>query len=117
MGDVTMAELEAVAGRHSTRQASEVSADWRAIVREAREQEVIVTNSNLPEAVVMSAERYVELQEAARANDPLRRLREEFHSELAVLRAPDAGDQLRDVFAASPNDIADAAGSASHDDE
>ena len=117
MADLTIADLEAVAGRHSTRPASEVKANWREIVQEAREREVIVTNSNRPEAVVMSAERYVELQEAARANDPLRRLREEFDRELAVLRTPGAADQLRDVFAASPGDIADAAGRASHDEE
>ena len=117
MANLTMAELEAIAGKHPTRPASEVKANWRAIVDAAREQEVIVTNYNRPEAVVMSAERYASLQEAARANDPLRRLREEFERELAVLRAPGADDKLREVFEATPQEIADAANAASHNDK
>jgi prevent-host-death family protein len=116
MSELTMSQLEAIAGAHSTRQASEVKSNWRTIVQEAREKEVIVTNYNRPEAVVMSAERYVELQAAARANDPLHRLREEFDRQLAVLRAPGAGDKLRKVFAASPQEIADAANAASDDE-
>jgi hypothetical protein len=55
-------------------------------------------------------------QTAARANDPLRRLRLEFDRELAVLRSADAADRLREVFASSPKDIADAANAASDDD-
>lgn len=117
MGDLTMTELEAIAGEHSTRQASEVKSNWRGIVKEAREREVIVTNYNRPEAVVMSAERYAELQAAARANDPLRRLREDFDRQLAVLRTAGAAEKLREIFAASPVEIADAANAASHDDE
>src|SRR5438045_6858078 len=104
MSDRTMSQVQAIAGRHSTRQASEVKSNWRMIVKEAREQEVIVTNYNRPEVVVMSAERYVQLQAAVRANDPLRRLREEFERELAALRAPGAGDKLREIFAANPQD-------------
>ena len=113
MADLTMSQLEEIAGRHSTRQASEVKANWRAIVQQARDQEVIVTNYNRPEAVVMSAERYAQLQAAARANDPLRRLREEFDRQLAALRMPGADDKLREAFAASPEEIADAANAAS----
>jgi prevent-host-death family protein len=109
MADLTLPQLEAIAGEHSTRQASEVKANWRSIVEEAREKEVIVTSYNRPEAVVMSASRYAELQAAARANDPLRRLHDEFDRELAALRAPDAADRLRDIFAATPQGIADAA--------
>lgn len=109
MTELTIAELEAIAGEHSTYQASEVKANWRAIVRETREKEVIVMNYSRPEAVVMSASRYAELQAAARANDPLRRLRADFDRELAALRAPDAADKLREIFAASPEDIVDAA--------
>jgi prevent-host-death family protein len=117
MSDPTMTQLEEVAGTHTTRQASEVKANWRTIVQEAREREVIVTNYNRPEAVVMSAERYVQLQTAARANDPLRRLRLEFDRELATLRSADAAGRLREVFASDPGDIADAANAAAHDDE
>ena len=117
MTDLTMTQLEAIAGTHSTRQASEVKSNWRAIVREARDGEVIVTNYNRPEAVVMSAERYIQLQAAARANDPLRRLRLEFDRELAVLRTADAAGRLREIFAANPRNIADAANAVSDDDE
>jgi prevent-host-death family protein len=116
MADLTMAELEEIAGKHSTRQASEVKANWRAIVQEARDQEVIVTNYNRPEAVVMSAERYVELQAAARANDPLKKLREEFDRELAVLREPGVEDRLREAFAATPEELAAAANAADNDE-
>ncbi|HUP62987.1 MAG TPA: type II toxin-antitoxin system prevent-host-death family antitoxin [Thermoanaerobaculia bacterium] len=112
-----MTQLVAIAGRCSTRQASEVKSNWRMIVKEAREKEVIVTSYNQPEAVVMSAERYAQLQAAARANDPLRRLREEFDRELAALRAPGAADKLREIFVASPQDIADAANGAPDHDE
>jgi prevent-host-death family protein len=117
MTDLTMAQLEAIAGEHSTCQASEVKANWRGIVRATRENEVIVTNYNRPEAVVMSAARYAELLAAARANDPLRRLRADFDRELAALRAPGAADKLREIFAASPEDIADAANAASGDEK
>ncbi|HYK03767.1 MAG TPA: type II toxin-antitoxin system prevent-host-death family antitoxin [Thermoanaerobaculia bacterium] len=117
MTDLTLSELEAIAGKHTMRAASEVKANWRAIVEEARDGEVIVTNSNRPEVVVMSAQRYVQLQEAARANDPLQRLREVFDRELAILRTAGAGDRMREVFAASPQDIADAANAASDDHE
>ena len=85
--------------------------------KRAREKEVIATNYNRPEAVVMSATRDAELQAAARANDPLRRLHEDFDRELAVLRTPRAADKLREIFAASPQNIADAANAASDDDE
>ena len=116
MPELTVSELEAIAGRHVTRQASEVKANWRTIVKEARDREVIVTSYNRPEVVVMSAERYAELQAAARANDPLRRLREDFERELAVLRQPDAAEKLREIFALSPQEIADAANEAASEE-
>lgn len=116
MADLTMTELEAIAGEHTTRQASEVESNWGTIVDEARSREVvIVTNYDQPEAVIMSAERYAELQAAARANDPLRSLREEFDRELATLRAPDAAERARAAFNATPQEIADAANAADDD--
>lgn len=115
MTDLTLSELESIAGKHITRAASEVKANWRAIVEEARDRDVIVTNYNRPEAVVMSGQRYVQLQEAARANDPLQRLRDEFDRGLAILRTAGASDRMREVFAASPQDIADAANATSDD--
>lgn len=52
------------------------------------------------------------------ANDPLRRLREDFDRELAVLRAPGAADRLREIFDATPEEMADAANAtAPHDEE
>ncbi|HEX7152368.1 MAG TPA: type II toxin-antitoxin system prevent-host-death family antitoxin [Thermoanaerobaculia bacterium] len=117
MTDFSVRELEAIAGKHTTRPASDVKSNWRAIVEEAREREVIVTNYNRPEAVVMSAQRYAQLQAAARANDPLQRLREDFNRELAALRTDGGADRLREVFAASPQDLADAANAAADDDE
>ncbi|HEV7239839.1 MAG TPA: type II toxin-antitoxin system prevent-host-death family antitoxin [Thermoanaerobaculia bacterium] len=79
-----------------------------------RENEVIVTNYNRPEAVVMSADRYAELQAAARA---IRRLRDDFDRELAALRAPGAADKLREIFGASPQDMADAANAMPDENE
>lgn len=52
----------------------------------------------------------------SRTKAPVRRLREELDRELAVLRAPGAGDKLREIFAASPQDIADAANAVSDDE-
>jgi prevent-host-death family protein len=117
MTDLTMTELEALAGKHTTRQASEVKSNWRSIVQDARKSEVIVTSYSRPEAVVMSVERYAELQAAARSNDPLRQLRAEFDRELAGLRAPGAAGKLRKTFAASPKQIAAAANAAADADE
>jgi len=107
-----MDELESIAGNHSTHPASDVKANWRAIVKEARERDVIVTNYNRPEAVVLSAERYARLQAAALTHDPLRRLREDFDRELAVLHAPGAEETLREIFDATPEELADAANAA-----
>jgi prevent-host-death family protein len=109
MSSLTMSELEAIAGAHSTRQASEVKANWRAIVEEARKQEVIVTNYNRPEAVVMSAERYAKLQGAARAKDPLVSLREEWDRRLAWLNEPGGRETMDEIFNSTPQQMADAA--------
>lgn len=105
---LTIDELESIAGTHSTRPAADVEADWRAIVNEAREKDVIVTNSDRCEAVVISAERYADLL----ANDPLGRLRKELDRELAPLQAAGAADKLREIFDATPEEIARAANAA-----
>lgn len=81
-------------------------------MQEAKKQEVIVTNYNRPEAVVMSAERYVELQKAAKANDPMKRLREEWDRKLAWLNEPGAGELLQEIFDSTPEEIAAAANAA-----
>jgi prevent-host-death family protein len=105
---MTLNELEKIAGSHSTKQASEVKSNWRSIVQEAKKQEVIVTSYNRPEAVVMSAERYAVLQKAAKANDPMKRLREEWDRKLAVLNTPEGRAAMEHAFNASPQEIADA---------
>lgn len=109
---LSMAQLEDVAGPHTTRAASEVKSHWRRIVEEAREHEVIVTNYNRPEVVVMSAERYAKLQKAAQANDPLRQLHEEFTRRFDCLQGPEAAEKLRRAFNATPEEIAEAANAA-----
>jgi prevent-host-death family protein len=109
---MTMNELEKIAGSHSTRQASEVKSNWRSIVQEAKKQEVIVTNYNRPEAVVMSAERYAELQKAAKANDPMKRLREEWDRKMSVLRQPGAHELWDEIFNSTPEELAAAATAA-----
>jgi prevent-host-death family protein len=112
MSDLTLTQLEAIAGQHSTHSASEVKANWRAIVRDARQGEVIVTRDNRPEAVVLSVEHYAELKAAAQANDPLRGLREDFDKELSLLHTGGATGRLREVFGASPDEMAEAANAA-----
>lgn len=73
---------------------------------------------NRPELVVLSVERYAELKAAAERNDPLRRLRDEFDREMAILRKAGVADRLRQIFAADPVEIADAANAtAPRDDE
>src|SRR5436305_3551471 len=104
MTDLTMLELEKIAGRHTTRAASEVKSNWRSIVKEAQKKEVIVTNYNRPEAVVMSADRYAELQKAAQANDPMQRLREEWDRKLACLNEPGAEERMDAIFNATPQE-------------
>ena len=113
MADLSLDELEAITGTHSTHSASDVKTNWPAIVRETRDREVIVTNADAPEAVILSVERYAELKAAAGANDPMAALRATFNRELAILRTADAADALRDVFAAAPEDIAHAANTIS----
>jgi prevent-host-death family protein len=93
-----------------------VKANWPTIVEETRHREVIVTNSNKPEAVIISVARYAELKAAAGAHDPLHHLRQDFYDELAVLRTESAADQLREIFAAAPEEIARAANTAASRD-
>jgi prevent-host-death family protein len=99
-----------------TRPASDVKNHWRDIVDEANAHgEVVVTNYNRPEVVVVSMERYAKLRKNATARDPLAALRAEFDRELAVLRQPNAGRKLREIFAATPAEIAKAANATSEE--
>lgn len=112
MANLSISELEALAGKHTVRSASEVKSNWRAIVKEAQKKEVIVTNYNRPEAVVMSADRYAELQKAAKANDPMQRLREEWDRKLAWLNQPGAHEIMDEIFNSTPEELAAAANAA-----
>jgi len=51
------------------------------------------------------------------ANDSLRRLREALDRELAVLQAPGAEEKLREIFDATPEEMADAANAAAPHDK
>jgi len=113
MPAMTLEQLEELTGKQVKRPASDVKSHWRAIVEQANDEgEVIVTNYNRPEAVVVSVEHYAKLKEQALANDPLARLRAQFDRELAPLREPGAGDKLRAIFAMTPKEMAKAANAA-----
>ena len=92
------------------RSASDVKAHWRDIVADAKEHgEVVVTNFDRPEVVVLSMDRYAALKRQADTNDPLATLRQEFDRQLAPLREPGAPARLRKAFAATPRRLAKAA--------
>ena len=96
-----------------TRAASDVKGHWRDIVDEVNAVgEVVVTNYNRPEVVVVSMERYARLTRNATARDPLAALRAEFDQELAALHQPNAAKKLRNVFASAPAQAAKAANAA-----
>jgi len=96
-----------------TRTASDIKDHWRDVVADAKANgEVVVTHYNRPEVVVVSIDRYSKLKADAAANDPLSTLRAEFDRELAYLRQPEASSELRRLFDASPDELADAANAA-----
>ncbi|WP_166432812.1 type II toxin-antitoxin system prevent-host-death family antitoxin [Luteimonas yindakuii] len=77
---------------------------WRGVMRTvAREGRLAVTNHNLPEAVILSADEYDAILRAlAAAGAPersaLEELRARFDERLAALQAADAGARLRAVM-------------------
>ncbi len=79
---------------------------WRGIMRSVDAAgELLMTNHDQPEAVILSLQAYRQLSElAARAQrdsqHKLERLSRAFDAELAVLKQADAGDRLRGAFAA-----------------
>lgn len=110
MPAMTLEQLEELTGSQARRPASDVKSQWRAIVEQANEVgNVIVTNYNRPEAVVVSVEHYAKLKEQAAANDPLARVRAQIDRELAWLKEPGAGDKLRALFRSTPEEIGEAA--------
>jgi prevent-host-death family protein len=110
MATMTLEQLEKLTGSQVKRSASDVKSQWRAIVEQANDVgEVIVTNYNRPEAVVMSVDQYAKLKERAVANDPLARIKADLDRKLAWLREPGAGAKLMEIFHSTPEEIAEAA--------
>lgn len=111
---LNLEQLEKLAGKQSRRRpASDVKSSWREIVSEVNAVgEVVVTNHNRPEVVVVSVERYAKLKSDAAANDPLETLRAAFDRELAVLEDSKAAGKLRRAFASTPRAMAAAANAA-----
>lgn len=113
MPALTLEQLVELTGNDAKRPASDMKSQWRSIVEQANDVgEVIVTNYNRPEAVVMSVEHYARLKEQAVVNDPLARIRANLDRELAVLNEPGAGAKLLEIFRSTPEEIAEAANAA-----
>lgn len=77
---------------------------WKGVMRSlSGVGQLVVTNHNEPEAVILSTQEYDRLIKAAHSaskalNDPLQALRDQFDARLASLDAPDAGNRLRDLM-------------------
>ncbi len=113
MPSMTLEQLEELTGSQAKRSASDVKSQWRSIVDQANDVgEVIVTNYNRPEAVVVSVDQYAKLKGQAAANDPLARIRAELDKRLAWLSEPDAPAKLKAIFDSTPEEIAQAANAA-----
>lgn len=94
----------------TTRPASFVKAHWRDIVADANTHgEVVVTNHDRPEVVILSLSRYEKLRSDATTHDPLAALRAEWDRKLAWLREPGASEEIRRIFDATPEELAQAA--------
>jgi PHD/YefM family antitoxin component YafN of YafNO toxin-antitoxin module len=79
---------------------------WRGIMRSVDAAgRLLMTNHDQPEAVILSLQEFRLLTDLAgraqrESQNKLERLTRAFDAELAVLQQPDAGDRLRDAFAA-----------------
>ena len=79
---------------------------WRQIMRILQTEsggKLLVTNHDEPQAVIVSAEEYLNMQRIigqhqAQVDDALANLRERFDERLAALQAEEAGDRLRSVM-------------------
>lgn len=77
---------------------------WRGVMKSiGRQGKVVVTNHNEPEAVILSAQEYVDILRAlhdvdARNESALETLRHRFDERLASLQDADAGQRLRSVM-------------------
>lgn len=110
MPALTLEQLVELTGHDAKRPASDVKSQWRSIVEQANDVgEVIVTNYNRPEVVVVSVDHYAKLKEQAAANDPLARIRAKLDRDLAWMNEPGGAEELRAIFRATPEEIAEAA--------
>lgn len=110
MPALTLEQLVELTGNDASRPASDVKSQWRSIVEQANDVgEVIVTNYNRPEVVVVSVDHYAKLKEQAAANDPLARIRAKLDRDLAWMNEPGGAEELRAIFRATPEEIAEAA--------
>lgn len=79
---------------------------WRGLMKAIRSRgKLVVTNHNEPEAVILSAQEYADLMQAAqqtatKTEDTLAALRQRFDERLSALQTADAGDRLRNVMGA-----------------
>ncbi len=77
---------------------------WRGIMRSVDAAgQVLMTNHEQPEAVILSMQQYRQLTELAHSaqrdnQQKLERLSHAFDAELAALQQPDAADRLRGAF-------------------
>lgn len=77
---------------------------WRGVMRQVGTMgQLLMTNHEQPEAVILSLAAYRQLTEqagrAAREDEQrLQRLSQAFDDELAALRQPDAAERLREAF-------------------
>ena len=82
---------------------------WRKVVEDANALgEVIVTDSSGDKVVVIPIERY----ERLRSDDSLADIWADVDRDLAVLKEPGTTEKLNEIFALSPQEIADAANRA-----
>ncbi len=101
----TLEDVRQLAGADTpVRPASAVKSGWSGIVRDAvRFGEVIVTNHNRPEVVVVDIAAYADLVRRARSNErsdePLRVLQADFDRRLAMFGSAEGGARLRAVAA------------------
>lgn len=83
---------------------------WKSVALRAREHgEVVITNHNRPEAVVVDIERYEQLVAQSRAGDPLAALRRDFEARVEALHERLQSDALADAIDAGPDELAQAA--------
>jgi len=74
---------------------------WRGVMRDVQKSgRVVVTNHDVPEAVILSASEYAAIAQALEATKgrdqaTLEALRQRFDDRLKALREPDAADRLR----------------------